>query len=74
MKFEWLKDDLKGNHLLCLAGERSLFFRGTLLSEDRGRRFWEPFPKGERQEVSGDLKSAQRRCEVMVQELESRIH
>ena len=66
MKFQWLKDDLKGNHLLCLEGHRSLFFRGMLCAKDNGRRLWQPFPKGEPLEVYGDLESAQRCCEAMV--------
>ncbi|SEL27012.1 hypothetical protein SAMN05216387_107138 [Nitrosovibrio tenuis] len=69
MKFQWLKDDLKDNHLLCIATNRSLFFRGTLSPEFEGKRLWQPFPKGEPQEVHGDLVSAQRRCEVLAEEL-----
>ena len=65
MKFEWLKDDVKGNYLLCIAGYRSLFFRGTLSREHNGKRFWQPFPKGEPREVYGDLMRAQRHCETM---------
>ena len=57
MKFEWLKDEVKGNYLLCLTGYRSLFFRGTLSPEDNGKRFWQPFPKGESREI-GDLDTA----------------
>jgi hypothetical protein len=66
MKFEWLCDDLKGNHLLCRVEHRSLFFRGTLSPVKGGKRLWQPFPKGELQEVSADLKSAQRQCEEIV--------
>lgn len=66
MKFDWLRDDLKGSHLLCLVEHRSLFFRGTLSAEKGGKRFWQPFPEGELKEVSADLKSAQRQCEEMV--------
>jgi hypothetical protein len=64
MKFQWLKDDLKDNHLLCIATNRSLFFRGTLSAEYNGKRLWRSFPKGEPQEVYGDLESAQRQCEI----------
>jgi hypothetical protein len=70
MKFEWLKDDLKDNHLLCIATNRSLFFRGTLSPECNGKRWWQPFPEGEPQEVYGDLPRAQRHCEAMVRESE----
>jgi hypothetical protein len=69
MKFEWLKDDLKDNHLLCVAGYRSVFFRGTLSQEYNGKRLWRPFPNGDPQEVYGDLQRAQRYCEAMVREL-----
>jgi hypothetical protein len=71
MKFEWLRDDRKGNHLLCLAEQRSLFFRGTLSSERGGKRLWQPFPEGELQEVSADLKKAQRQCEEIVSSVAS---
>lgn len=66
MEFEWLKDELKGNYLLCLSRYRSLFFRGTLSLEENGCRFWQPFPRGEAQEICGDLESAQRCCEATV--------
>ena len=66
MKFQWLKDDLKDNHLLCVTADRCLFFRGTLSAEDNGKRLWRPFPEGEPQEVHGDLESARRQCEVML--------
>jgi hypothetical protein len=69
MKFEWLLDDLKGNHLLCLKRDRSSFFRGTLSPECHGKRFWQPFPEGEPHEVSADLQTAQRQCEAMVRQL-----
>lgn len=70
MQFEWLRDDLKDNHLLCLRRDRSVFFRGTLSPEDNGKRFWKPFPTGEPQEVCGNLQAAKRRCEAMVQHLD----
>lgn len=63
MKFEWLRDEVKDHHLLCLAEHRSLFFRGTLSAEKEGKRFWQAFPSGELREVSPDLKRAQRQCE-----------
>jgi hypothetical protein len=69
MKFEWLNDGLKGNHLLCVVQYRSVFFRGTLSSEYNGKRLWRPFPNGDPQEIYGDLLSAQRYCEAMVQEM-----
>ena len=69
MEFQWLKDDLKDNYLLCVSTNRSLFFRGTLSAEHNGKRLWQPFPKGKPQEVYGDLKSAQHQCEAMICEL-----
>ncbi|PTR14474.1 hypothetical protein C8R31_106147 [Nitrosospira sp. Nsp2] len=69
MKFEWLLDEVNDTHLLCVKGDRSLFFRGKLSGEINGRRIWQPFPKGEPKEVSGDLEIARRRCESMVREL-----
>ena len=58
MEFQWLKDDLKDNYLLCIAANRGLFFRGTLSAEHNGKRLWQPFPNGEPSEIYGDLKSA----------------
>jgi hypothetical protein len=69
MKFEWLLDELKGNHLLCLKSESALFFRGTLSREDSGRRIWQSFPEREPTEVSGDLEIARRQCEEFVRKL-----
>lgn len=68
MKFEWLLDDLKDNHLLCIKRDRASFFRGTLSPEVNGRRFWRPFPEAEPQEVCGDLQVAKRHCEAMVRQ------
>ena len=63
MESEWIWDDHKGNHLLCIVRQRCLFFRGTLSSEKNGKRVWQPFPEGEPQEVAGDLQSAKEYCE-----------
>ena len=64
MEFKWLEDP-QGNYLLCLIRDRCLFSCGRLSPEDKGVRFWHPFPKGEPQEVCGDLEIAQYYCEMM---------
>lgn len=69
MFFEWLLDDLKGNHILCLTRERCLFLRGTLSPEGNGKRLWQPFPDGEPTEVCGNLEIARHQCEEMVRQL-----
>jgi hypothetical protein len=70
MQFEWLLDEVKGHHLLCVQRERSVFLCGTLSREDDGRRFWQPFSAGAScEEVYGDLQTAKRQCETIVRQL-----